>query len=951
MSNAQRDRGAVLPLVLVLIVFTALVAVPMMRYTASVLKANSVVSDRTQQLEAAKGGLRAALGSPKTVFETCAAPNVDLDPQPTINGYVVDSQCWLVDDVGSIEALSGEIPIGSTSMQLGAEVPGDFVLGVAGTSDSVSAGGTATDWWDADVGSGDLPTEDEIWLPHLPREPTVVRTSVPFDMPPTFGCQVFFPGYYPDGLDLSPSNPAITEHDIYFASGVYYFGDEITVGGDIDVVVGYGTEDFGTTCADDIQVAANVTDDPGSFAIDGGGATWVLGGDARLVVDDSSGSPSLRFNQRYAGSYQLSALPYEGFDRGRRINIMTVNGDERIAGADHDAAGVTLVPRSWLIASAGTVDEDDADIVTAPATISPIDSGSRYAPSSIELTDAARQPAAPANLTIETYRYDDGGMVGAALLTWDAVVGQDAGGALITGYDVVVTPPPSTPACPADEQVTFDDAGTEKVACLVRGLTIGDAYDVEVVANNTSPVDPASDPTSAIAAPDAGDDELSAPAAPESVSVGETAVPDEAKVSWSPPADDGGAPITRYDVTATRVFVEPQPDLPPVAVAAELYASPGGGPVALRLPVYDPNGDPVTLTKLSGGAPKLNAVLTDDVLTIDPDPTTAVGDVVLTYDATDDAGNTATGQVTVRILASPLPSFSPVAAPIDVTPDLGVETTVAVPAFHPGGTPLTDVVVGVPTAGYEPTDWPTLVGDPLTGTITITTTAADGTYEIPYEVSSDGMTFVGGLLTVTVSRSYESVGACTAAAAPPAPLPTACSVGTLPPLPAVDGVEQNLGYRFDVVATSGNGVSGIASSEPPYSMSFDGGGTDIEPFEPSFEPHAPTPVIEILAGASAETATVFIPGYVSVPMGTISISNPAGDPVSMTGGVVAGSFDVPDTWTVAGVAGGTPIGFWDQIILQRTVRIVTTAGNARSVAIVQVNRDNDVYGVNSWTVQ
>ena len=51
------------------------------------------------------------------------------------------------------------------------------------------------------------------------------------------------------------------------------------------------------------------------------------------------------------------------------------------------------------------------------------------------------------------------------------------------------------------------------------------------------------------------------------------------------------------------------------------------------------------------------------------------------------------------------------------------------------------------------------------------------------------------------------------------------------------------------------------------------------------------------------------------------------------------------------VGGGTPVGFWDQIVLQRTVRIVSVAGNARSVAVVQVNRDNELYSINSWTVQ
>ena len=77
-------------------------------------------------------------------------------------------------------------------------------------------------------------------------------------------------------------------------------------------------------CSDDIQVAANVIGTPGTFDINGGGATWVFGGDGRLVVDDAATTTilRLRFNQRYADA-----------DRGGRISIMTVNGDDTAGAA------------------------------------------------------------------------------------------------------------------------------------------------------------------------------------------------------------------------------------------------------------------------------------------------------------------------------------------------------------------------------------------------------------------------------------------------------------------------------------------------------------------------------------------------------------------------------------------------------------------------------------------
>lgn len=954
-----RDRGSVLPLVLVLIVVAGFIVVPVMTYTASVLRANSVVTNKTKQLEAAKGGLRAALGSPKNVFTTCAAADVDLDPQPTINGYTVDNQCWLVDDVGSIEALGGQIPFGSTSMQLRSSVPADFVVGTAGTSDPVSAAAVATDWWEAN--SSDLPLDSKIWVPNLPRQPTTVRDNTPFDMPAAFGCKVFFPGHYTEPAPLE-LNPAVmgTNH-VYFASGVYYFEQPIIVSGDIDVVVGYGIEDFGDACADDLQVAANVQGDPGSFAIDGGGATWVFGGDARLAVDDASGSPRIRFNQRYAGSYELAALPYEGFDRGRRINIIAVNGDARVADADHDVLDVNLVRRSSLITSAGTVDDTDPTIVTSPATIEPIDAASTYRPSTIELTDAARRPQPPSNLTATTYRYDDGGPVGAILLTWDAVRGQDAGGALITGYDVTVSPSPAPPhdvVCPLEAQVTFDDAGTEKVSCLVQGLTIGTAYTVEVTATNTSPIDGASDPAGAVAQPIAGDDEIVPPSAPDAVLVEETSAAGEAKVSWTSPADDGGAPVTSYQVTATRVYIEPPANEPPTAasMSVPLQLSAVERSASFDVPASDPNGDSLTLALDTSSLPATGEVQftpTGSGLAIDVvvQPTATAGSYTVPYTVTDPAGEAASGDITLEVVVGPTSPSAPVAPSIAAVPEVGTDLVVHVPAYDADVEPLT-VTVGDATLDGTPLD-PSMWSVPFAVSgleVTINTIAPDGTYEIPYRVEDASGASTDGSITVTVSRSYESVGACAVDSAPPSPLPSVCTIGGLGALPAVDGPVRNLGYRFDVAAGNGVGTSAVVSTSEPYPMSFDGGGTDLEPFVPSFEPYEPTPIIDVVADGPG-VATVSVPGYVSVPMSRISISNPSGDPVSMTGGVLAGTFDVPDTWTVDGVVGGTPIGFWDQVILQRTVRIVTTAGTARSVAIVQVNRDNDLYGVNSWTVQ
>jgi hypothetical protein len=45
-----------------------------------------------------------------------------------------------------------------------------------------------------------------------------------------------------------------------------------------------------------------------------------------------------------------------------------------------------------------------------------------------------------------------------------------------------------------------------------------------------------------------------------------------------------------------------------------------------------------------------------------------------------------------------------------------------------------------------------------------------------------------------------------------------------------------------------------------------------------------------------------------------------------------------------------PIGFRNNIVLQRKVRIVATAGNATATAIVQINEDGASYAINAWVV-
>ncbi|MEO1058695.1 MAG: hypothetical protein AAFY28_17455, partial [Actinomycetota bacterium] len=50
--SAERDRGAALPLVLVMMVILSLVILPTMNYAVTVVRANNVLSDKNERVEA-----------------------------------------------------------------------------------------------------------------------------------------------------------------------------------------------------------------------------------------------------------------------------------------------------------------------------------------------------------------------------------------------------------------------------------------------------------------------------------------------------------------------------------------------------------------------------------------------------------------------------------------------------------------------------------------------------------------------------------------------------------------------------------------------------------------------------------------------------------------------------------------------------------------------------------
>lgn len=177
------------------------------------------------------------------------------------------------------------------------------------------------------------------------------------------------------------------------------------------------------------------------------------------------------------------------------------------------------------------------------------------------------------------------------------------------------------------------------------------------------------------------------------------------------------------------------------------------------------------------------------------------------------------------------------------------------------------------------------------------------------------------------------------------PPPTECVLDALPDLPATDANGwDNVGYRVKVTARNAAGSSTAGTFEPPF-MSIPGVPATLSPApaERVWFPHYDTSIISIDASGGGSTA-VDIPGFVSVPMGRITISNPNGDEISLAGGVTAGRIVIDDN------RDPLPLGYVPSVVMQREVLITATAGNITSKATVKVNSDTS-YGILRWITQ
>lgn len=329
-EEGATDRGGALILALVMIIIGSMIVLPTLSYTMAVTRHSRVAMTRTSADEAVKGGLRTALSDPSQLYLECQGGSRTTEHSIASGIPGVTTKCWWLSETFAKD--STQIPYSVATIQAGSTVPPN-----ATPPDSwyPSSGSSNVQGWTLDTAS--TATVGKIFFPDLPghalSHPSPSGYAMPSGYPP---CIVYFPGTYTNPITITDSTP------VFFASGIYYFENTVTMSGSAHVVVGDGATEG---CTTDQEAAFNAINAPTNHNITGVGATFAFGGAGRLVINDSTAGSgvNVKFNNRYVGATDVSTASSLG------VSIMTVNGVLNGSTIDPlDLPGQLYVPASLV---------------------------------------------------------------------------------------------------------------------------------------------------------------------------------------------------------------------------------------------------------------------------------------------------------------------------------------------------------------------------------------------------------------------------------------------------------------------------------------------------------------------------------------------------------------------------------------------------------------------------
>ncbi len=349
--NCDRDRGAMLPIAMLVAILLATVSSAIASYATAGLRYARVVQDRADRLSAADGGMQYVIEKLKlrqTLCTTAVAQNgLTTIVPPSLNGATIAVTC---DRVGTLISDIQSWALVVTGEGIPNNNPMFVTQGGAGQTKSFGGPVFMADPTrlnlvaPAEIKDGDLwytglacPTPappppaisnltftpsflrgplctlkrwNEVFrTPALPPMPTTTNPA-PITMPS--GCKVFLPGKYTNAPVFSAQN--------YFVAGDYYFEDVYL---DITGTVIAGFAD-GTNGDTQFLTAASCSGAAAAYPGTGAGATFVLGGSTKIYVDNFGGLEIMRRRQgadvvsveavdssTATGGYKASTLDYD----------------------------------------------------------------------------------------------------------------------------------------------------------------------------------------------------------------------------------------------------------------------------------------------------------------------------------------------------------------------------------------------------------------------------------------------------------------------------------------------------------------------------------------------------------------------------------------------------------------------------------------------------------------
>jgi hypothetical protein len=341
--RSQRDRGSSLVLAMVMMLMGAMMVLPVMRYTMTVLKSGHVRSDTADRTEAVKGGLRVALYDPVALYQECVLSGRTTARQLAVPpGLDIVSWCTTTKD--ALQDVPSEQRYALTTTQVGSEaaIPAPYAGDparpeLAGTMSPTwctsmnqadvnmrlpcgkpypSNGSATTNQWQLD--SSVTSAGSKVFTPRLPTFSNSLAYAAGYMMPPGDNgeqCRVYFPGKYTDDVVLTDNIPT------YFVSGIYYFEKAVRISGNANVVAGAGSI---PSCVESDAVAvADAINAPFDAYSNGVGATFVFGLNGRLVIDNvapaGGAGTSFKMNRRLVDKTDPDVVLND-------ISIMSVNG-------------------------------------------------------------------------------------------------------------------------------------------------------------------------------------------------------------------------------------------------------------------------------------------------------------------------------------------------------------------------------------------------------------------------------------------------------------------------------------------------------------------------------------------------------------------------------------------------------------------------------------------------